>query len=131
MLDRHDLSDEEWERLKPLLPCDPGRGGRWADHRRTINGVLWRTRTSCPWRDLPEHYGCWQTVYKRHRRWSMDGTWAKILDGLRAGCDEAEGKDWTVSADSTIARAHQHAAGAAHAPARDDPTGGATGGTAE
>jgi hypothetical protein len=54
----------------------------------------------------------------------MDGTWAKVLDGLRAGCDETEGKDWTVSADSTIARAHQHAAGAAHEPARDDPAGG-------
>ena len=54
----------------------------------------------------------------------MDGTWAKVLDGLRAGCDETEGKDWTVSADSTIARAHQHAAGAARQPARDDPAGG-------
>ena len=124
VLDRHDLLDEEWERLEPLLPRNPGRGGRWADHRRTINGVFWRTRTGCPWRDLPEQYGKWQTVYKRHRRWSMDGTWAKVLDGLRAGCDENEGRDWTVSADSTIARAHQHAAGAAREPARDDPAGG-------
>ena len=59
-----------------------------------------------PWRDLPEGFGNWKTVYNRHRRWSLDGTWEQILDGLRAGCDEAEGKDWTVSADSTVVRAH-------------------------
>jgi hypothetical protein len=60
----------------------------------------------------------------RHRRWSLDGTWEKILDGLQAGCDEAEGKDWTVSAESTVARAHQHAAGARRVLAADDRTGG-------
>jgi transposase len=62
-------------------------------------------------------------VYNRHRRWSGDGTWEKILDQLRAGCDEAEGKAWTVAADATVVRAHQHAAGARHAPPKDiDPT---------
>ena len=95
-----------------FLPADPPRGGRWADHRKVIGGILFRTRTGCPWRDVPEGFGNWKTVYNRHRRWSLDGTWEKILDGLRAGCDEAEGKDWTVSADSTVVRAHQHAAGA-------------------
>jgi transposase len=124
-LNRHDLSDEEWERLREFLPCGPQRrGGRWADHRTVINGIFFRTRAGCPWRDLPEGFGNWKTVYNRHRRWSLDGTWEAILDGLRAGCDEAEGKDWTVSADSTVARAHQHAAGARRAPAADDLTGG-------
>jgi transposase len=124
-LKRHDLTDGEWARLEVLLPSmRPRRGGRWADHRMVINGVFFRTRTSGPWRDLPGCYGNWKTVYNRHRRWSLDGTWARILDGLRAGCDEAEGKDWTVSADSTIARAHQHAAGARRAPAADDRAGG-------
>ena len=66
-------------------------GGRWADHRMVINGVFFRARAGCPWRDLPESFGNWKTVYNRHRRWSLDGTWEKILDGLRAGCDEAEG----------------------------------------
>ena len=56
--------------------------------------------------------------------WDLDETWEQILDGLRAGCDEAEGKDWTVSADSTVARAHQHAAGARRVRAGDDPAGG-------
>jgi transposase len=126
VITRHDLEDEEWARLEPMLPRNPGRGGRRADHRRTINGILFRTRTGCPWRDLPGEYGHWLTVYKRHRRWSCDGTWAGILDQLRAGCDEAEGGDWTVSADSTMVRAHQHAAGARRAGAADLPTGGGT-----
>lgn len=124
-LKRHDLSDEEWQRLEPLLPTmTPRRGGRWADHRTVINGVFFRTRAGVAWRDLPAVYGNWKTVYNRHRRWSLDGTWRMILDRLRAGCDEAEGGDWTVSADSTINRAHQHATGARRAAACDAPTGG-------
>jgi transposase len=118
-LERHDLTDEEWERLRGLLPADPSRGGRWRDHRTVIDGIFFRTRAGCPWRDLPEGFGNWKTVYNRHRRWSGDGTWEKILDALRAGCDEAKGKAWTVAADATVVRAHQHAAGARHEPARD------------
>ena len=107
-----------------FLPVDPPRGGRWADHRMVINGIFFRARAGCPWRDLPENFGNWKTVYNRHRRWSLDGTWEQILHRLRAGCDEAEGKGWTVSADSTVARAHQHAAGARRVPAADDRAGG-------
>lgn len=122
MLNRHDLTDAEWERLEPLLPDrSPRRGGRWVDHRLVINGVLWRTRTSAPWRDLPDCYGNWKTVYSRHRRWAGDGTWEAILDELRTGCDAEEGPEWTVGADATIVRAHQHAAGARHDPPRDIP----------
>jgi transposase len=120
--DRHDLTDEEWARLEPLLPDrTPRRGGRWLDHRQVIDGVLWRTRTGCPWRDLPASYGNWKTVYSRHRRWSGDGTWEKILDGLRAGCDLSEGSEWLVGIDGTVVRAHQHAAGARHARPTDIP----------
>ena len=91
-----------------------------------IDGIMFRTRAGCPWRDLPGEYGNWKTVYNRHRRWSLDGTWERILNCLRAGCDEAEGTDWTVSADSTVVRAHQHAAGARRARAADlVVTGGA------
>nr|WP_083466143.1 hypothetical protein [Kibdelosporangium sp. MJ126-NF4]CEL13579.1 Mobile element protein [Kibdelosporangium sp. MJ126-NF4]CTQ99265.1 Mobile element protein [Kibdelosporangium sp. MJ126-NF4] len=67
------------------------------------------------------------TVYKRHDLWSKDGTWAQILDRLRAGCDEDEGKEWTVGADSTVVRARQHAAGARHPPVVEDDTGGRVG----
>jgi transposase len=83
-----------------------------------VNGVLWRTRTGCPWRDLPASYGHWKTVYNRHRRWSGDGTWEKVLDGLRVGADATEAQ-WVVSVDSTVVRAHAHAAGARHAPPAD------------
>jgi transposase len=125
-LDRHDLSDEVWQRLAPMMPADARQGRRWSDHRMVVNGILFRTRAGCPWRDLPGEYGNWKTVYNRHRRWSLDGTWAKILGRLQAGCDEAEGKDWTLSADSTVVRAHQHAAGARHALPAELITGGIT-----
>lgn len=81
----------------------------------TINGVLYRARTGLPWRDLPERFGPWITVYKRHRRWSADGTWERLLTAVRAGEDAAGRLDWQVSVDSTTARAHQHAAGAPRA----------------
>ena len=121
-LKRHDLTDDEWAQLEPLLPAHPRQGHRWADHRTLLNGVFHRVRVGCPWRDLPEQYGKWKTVYNRHRRWSGDGTWETILDALRAGCDESEGEDWTAAVDATVVRAHQHAAGARHAPPKDiDP----------
>jgi len=121
-LKRHDLTDDEWAQLEPLLPAHPRQGHRWADHRTLLNGVFHRVRVGCPWRDLPIEYGNWKTVYNRHRRWSGDGTWETILDALRAGCDEDEGKDWTAAVDATVVRAHQHAAGARHAPPKDiDP----------
>ncbi|MGH3217110.1 MAG: transposase [Streptosporangiaceae bacterium] len=68
-LRRHDLTDEEWARLEPLLPSHPRQGHRWNDHRLVIDGVFFRTRAGCSWRDLPGCYGKWQTVYNRHRRW--------------------------------------------------------------
>jgi transposase len=119
---RHDLTDEEWARVEPLLPDGGGRGRPWADHRTVINGVFHRVRVGCPWRDLPEGYGPWKTVYNRHRRWSGDGTWEQMLEVLRAGCDAEEGEEWIAAIDSTVVRAHQHAAGARHAPPTDiDP----------
>jgi transposase len=128
MQDRHDLTDAEWARLEPLLPDrTPRRGGRWVDHRVVINGVLWRTRTGCPWRDLPPSYGCWQTVYDRHRRWSGEGTWEQVPGGLRVGCDQDEGVEWAVGVDATVVRAHQHAAGARQAPPKDIPAQKLTG----
>lgn len=67
-------------------------------------------------------YGNWKTAYNRHRRWAADGTWVKVLDGLRVGADEGTGPEWTVGVDSAVVRAHQHAAGARHAPPKDvDP----------
>jgi transposase len=126
LLNRHDLTDEEWARLVPLMPAHPRQGHRWNDHRTVINGILFRIRTGCPWRDLPGGFGNWKSVYGRHRRGSLDGTWARILDALRAGCDQAEGRGWTVSADSTVVCAHQHAAGARGTRPAERARGGIT-----
>lgn len=122
---RHDLTEAQWALLAPLLPDrTPRRGGRWVDHRPVVDGVIWRVRTGSPWRDLPAAYGPWQTVYDRHRRWSADGTWERVLDALRTGCDvdlTAEQGEWAVSIDSTIVRAHHDAAGARSDPPADVP----------
>jgi transposase len=121
MHDRHDLTDEQWALLEPRLPRCGERGGRpWRDHRQVIDGVLWRTRTGCTWRDVPATYGHWKTVYNRHRRWAADGTWDALLAELQRGCD-TEFEEWSVGVDSTVIRAHQDAAGAPHAAPRDVP----------
>ncbi|MDV5147493.1 IS5 family transposase [Streptomyces sp. SBC-4] len=110
---RGDLTNAEWVRLEPHLPSAGRRGGRWSDHRKVVNGILFRVRTGIPWRDLPERFGSWKTVYERHRRWSADGTWDRILRAVQADADLAGRLDWSmVSVDSTSCRAHQHAAGA-------------------
>jgi transposase len=118
---RHDLSDVQWAVLEPLLPDrTPIRGGRWVDHRAVINAVMWRTRVGAPWRDVPACYGNWKTVYNRHRRWSGDGTWRAVLDGLRADCDEVNAAaEWVLGTDGTVIRAHHHSAGARHEPPKD------------
>jgi len=110
---RADLDDAQWAVLEPLLPSGkkPGRPPRWT-RRQLIDGIRWRVRTGSPWRDVPERYGPWQTVYGLFRRWQRDGTWARILAALQARADAAGLITWDVSVDSTVARAHQHAAGA-------------------
>ncbi|MGA4803467.1 IS5 family transposase [Streptomyces lavendulocolor] len=109
---RGELTDAAWGRIAPLLPGVDGRGRPWRDHRQVINGVLWRLRTGAPWRDLPQRYGPWQTAYERFARWEADGTWARLLEQVQVRDDSAGAVEWTVSVDSTISRAHQHAAGA-------------------
>jgi transposase len=86
-----------------------------------INGVFWRTRSGSPWRDVPAVYGNWKTVYNRHRRWSGDRTWERVVAELRRDADVGEGRQWTVGVDSGVVRAHQHAAGARREPPADVP----------
>ena len=114
---RHDLTHEQWAILAPLLPVGSKRGRprRWT-LRQLIDGIRFRTRTGCPWRDVPERYGTWQSVYGLFRAWQLTGTWATILTGLQAMSAEAGLIEWVVSVDSTINRAHQHAAGARRHP---------------
>ncbi|MEU1123720.1 IS5 family transposase [Streptomyces sp. NPDC005899] len=116
--------------MEAFLPRAGARGGRWSDHRRVINGVLYRVRTGVQWRDLPERFGPWETVYKRHRRWSLGGTWQMLLSRVQAAEDAAGGiDDWDVSVDSTAVRAHRHATGARKAPPAALPRKGAGRGT--
>ena len=114
---RHDLTDEQWAVLAPLLPVGSGRGRprKWT-LRQLIDGIRFRTRVGCPWRDVPERYGTWQCVYGLFRTWQLAGVWAAILTDLQAISAEAGLIEWMVSVDSTINRAHQHAAGARRHP---------------
>jgi transposase len=114
---RHDLTDAQWAVLEPLLPYGK-RPGRPAVHskRRLIDGIRWRTRAGVPWRDVPPYYGPWQCVYWLYRRWQLDGVWSVILTALQAGADADGLITWNVSVDSTVTRAHQHAAGARRDP---------------
>jgi transposase len=105
------LSDAQWAVLEPLLPV-AATGRPALSRRRLIDGVRYRVRTGLPWRDLPEEYGPWQTVYGLFRRWQREGVWAMLLTKLQAKADAAGRIIWDVSVDSTICRAHQHAAGA-------------------
>ena len=112
-----DLTDEQWKVVETILPEDPvrddGRGRPWSDRRKVLNGVLWILRTGAPWRDLPERYGAWRTVASRFYRWQKAGIWQKILAELQRQADGTEQVDWSKHyVDSTLIRAHQHAAGA-------------------
>lgn len=109
------------------MPCSDGQRGRpFRDHRQVVEGIVYRFRTGIAWRDLPESFGPWQTLWKRHKRFSTDGTWDKIHARLVAEADAAGEVDWTVSVDSTINRAHQHALTLRRVenPAGRRPTGG-------
>ncbi len=123
---RLDLTDEQWARLEPLLPV-PTRSGRpsaWTK-RQLIDGIRWRVRVGAPWRDVPDCYGSWRAVYALFRRWQRAGAWAQIVTALQTRADAAGLITWDVNVDSTIARAHQHAAGARRHPGQQqEPPGG-------
>ncbi|MFJ6068569.1 IS5 family transposase [Streptomyces tendae] len=107
------LTDEQWARIEPLLPDrTPKRGGRWRDHREVIDAIAFKFRTGTQWVHLSEKYGNWRGVYNRLRMWAVDGTWERVFTALVAQADADEDVSWAVSVDSTIVRAHQHAAGA-------------------
>ncbi|WP_369268658.1 IS5 family transposase [Streptomyces sp. R11] len=124
---RGDLTNGQWARLEPLLPqgTKSGRPPVWT-RRQLIDGIRWRTRTGAPWRDVPERYGPWDRVYDLFRRWQRDGTWARIVTQLQAEADAKGLIAWDVNVDSTVCRAHQHAAGAAKKDLQKEPPGGIT-----
>jgi transposase len=118
MAQRYELNDRQWAALAPLLPRQ-GRGGCWRDHRQIINGISWRLHTGAPWRDIPERYGPWQTVYDRFVRWRRDGTWRRLMRALQRSMRLEDELDLDVLfVDSSVVRATRAAAGGGKRGAR-------------
>ena len=107
---RHELSDEEWRILKPLLDSRRGRPPK-IRNREFLSAVLWKIRTGVPWRDLPERCGVWKTIYSRFRRWALAGHFTAIFEALHIEVDD----DWNAI-DGSYIRAHQHCAGGKGGP---------------
>ncbi|KAA0938719.1 IS5 family transposase [Streptomyces apricus] len=123
---RGDLTDEQWEVLEPLLPkcTKAGRPPVWS-RRRLIDGTRFRVRTGVPWRDVAVEYGPWGRAYDLFRRWQRNGTWHRILTRLQSLADAEGAITWDLSVDSTVCRAHQHAAGARkQRDLQEEPPGG-------
>ena len=114
MMNRGDLTNAQWVRLEPLLPPQKPKTGRINHpHRKVINGILWILRTGAPWEDLPRRYGKTKTVSSRYYRWRKKGIWQRLFAKLQAQAERDGELDWTIHfVDSTVIRAHQHAAGA-------------------
>ena len=117
---RYEASDSEWERVKDFLPPErtgePGRPS--GDNRTALNGILWMARSGAPWRDLPERYGSWSTLYDKFARWSDAGIIEKIFEALTIDADMQD-----LSLDSTSVKVHQHAAGAKRGFSRKNQPG--------
>ncbi len=133
MRHRYELPSQHWERIAPFFPHPTHHGGRgrpWEDHHRLLNGILWRLHTGAPWRDIPERYGPWETVYSRFRRWRQDGTLAKILTHLLEDLErrgQLGHELWLV--DATVIRASRAASGAEKKSRRGAKAGRAKAGT--
>lgn len=121
-MERHELSEEQWACLKGLLPPRSKRGRPRGDLREFLNAIFWLLRTGAPWRDLPERYGPWQTVYDWFNRWRRDGTWDRMLQALQIRLDREGQIDWDLwCVDGTTVRASRAAAGAGKKGAPRNP----------
>ena len=129
MQHRHAISDADWDRIKHLLPGLPGQHGKVAkDNRLFFDAVLWIAKTGTPWRDLPERFGNWNSVWRRLDRWAKKGVWRQVFEVL-----QDPDLEWVIL-DSTVIRAHPHAAGAKKKPTAAEakpirPWGGAGAGS--
>jgi transposase len=122
MAKRYALRDDQWERIKGLLPGrDDTVGVTAKDNRLFVEAVLYRYRAGIPWRDLPERFGNWSVVHTRFSRWAMSGVWVNVFEHLATDADNEY-----AMIDSTIVRAHQHSAGAKKKTAKTKPSGAAS-----
>jgi transposase len=105
---RHEINDPDWARIADKLPPEnTGKGRPSKSNRMMLNGMLFKAKTGIPWRDLPERYGPWKTIYTRFRLWNNDNVFQKLFESLSSDADMQD-----VSIDSTSCKAHQHSAGA-------------------
>mgnify|MGYP003611429362 CR=1 FL=1 len=107
---RHKLTDEQWNKIKDLLPPERhGKKGRprTKTSRQVLDAIVWILRTGAPWRDMPEEFGPWQSIYTQFRRWKEQGVWENVFKSASQFADEE-----SIMIDSSVIRAHQHAAGA-------------------
>jgi transposase len=109
-MSREVVSDEAWAVIGPVFPEARRTGRPPVDRRTVVEAVAWRFRTGAPWRDLPERFGNWSTVYKNFNRWAAQGVWARALGMAQSLAYQAGDLDWVASIDSTVVRVHQHGA---------------------
>lgn len=121
---RHELTDEQWALVEAYLPLSRARTGRPAsDRRMLLNGIFWILCTGAPWRDLPERFGPWQTVYDHFRKWRKSGVFARIIEALQVKLDKDGYIDWELwCVDGSSVRAARAAAGADKKVSGDTPT---------
>ena len=105
MVKRYALSNEQWRRIKDLLPSKKGDLGRHGEDKRLfVNAVLWVLRSGARWSDLPERYGNWKTVHKRFTRWAENGVWERVFESMTDDPDNQY-----LMLDTALARARQQA----------------------
>jgi len=104
------ISDEAWAVIGPLFPTVKPTGRPPVNRRAVVEATAWRYRTGAPWRDVPERFGNWNTIYKNFNRWAEQGVWARVLQKVQSLAHQRGELDWVASIDSTIVRVHQHGA---------------------
>ena len=109
-MSRDVISYEAWAVIGPLFPSVRATGRPPMDRRTVVEATAWRFRTSAPWRDVPERFGSWNTIYKNFNRWAEQGVWARVLEKTQSLAQQAGDLNWVASIDSTIVRVHQHGA---------------------
>lgn len=124
-MNKGELTDAQWARLEPLLPPQKPKTGRInKPHRKVINGILWVLRYGAPWEQMPRRYGKHKTASSRYYRWRKAGIWDRIFADLQVQAEQDGELDWTLHfVDSTVVRAHQHAAGAKKGTQKPKPWG--------
>lgn len=119
---RYELTDQQWDAIKHLLPPAAETGHPAKSNRQVLDAIFWILRSGAPWRDLPERYGPWQTIYHRFNSWRSDGVFDRLLEALQVRLDAEGYIDWDLwCIDGSSIRASRAAAGAGKKGAPKSP----------